>query len=257
MNKVVKNIAHRGASALAPENTLPAFELALQLGVNEVELDVRRCATGEVIVIHDKSVDRTTDGIGAVKDKSFAEIKALDAGSWFDERFRGESVPALDEVFDLLAGRLTVNIELKGGSLNPDGIEQVVVESIRRHGMIERVIISSFNPCRLRRIRAKAPELKTALIFSPYNSLYLRRAWFAPILKVDGLHAFHSMVDRHFVDGAHRRGRWVYAWTVDEREQMEKLILTGLDGIVTNDPRLLKGVLESTHMNSAASGRER
>ncbi|MCK5558529.1 MAG: glycerophosphodiester phosphodiesterase [Candidatus Hydrogenedentes bacterium] len=256
MDRTVKNIAHRGASALMPENTLPAFQLAMELGADEVELDVVRCATGEAVVIHNETVDKTTEGTGAVADKSLAELKELDAGSWFDQRFRGTTIPTLDEVFESLGATLAVNIELKGESLSPDGLELAVIESVRRHGMTDRVIISSFNPCRLWRARSQAPELKTALIFSPYNSIYLRKAWFAPILKVDGLHTFHSMVDERFVNRAHRRGRWVYAWTVDEPEMMIRLVRNGVDGVVTNDPGLLKEVMEGKYGDTTTEEEE-
>jgi glycerophosphoryl diester phosphodiesterase len=213
-------------------------------GADEVELDVVLCATGEPVVIHNETLDKTTEGTGAVAEKSLAEIKELDAGSWFEEKFRGTTVPTLEEVFELVGGKVAVNVEIKGESLRADGLERVVVESIRRHGMTDNVIASSFNPCRLWRVRQLAPEIKTALIFSPYNSWYLRRAWFASILKVGGLHAFHSTVDKRFVGRAHRRGRWVYAWTVDEPEMMLRLMRTGVDGVVTNDPGLLKEVVE-------------
>jgi len=242
----IRNIGHRGASALAPENTLPAFQLALESGADEVELDVVRCATGEPVVIHNETVANTTEGTGPVQDKSLAELKELDAGSWFDEGFRGTRIPTLDEVFELVGQRLTVNIEIKGRSIKPDGTEHAVIESIRRHGMADLVIVSSFNPCRLWRVRAEAPELKIALIFSTDNPIYLRQAWFAPVLKVNGLHAFHSMIDNGFVDRAHRRGRWVYGWTVDDTEGMLRLIKTGVDGIVTNNPGLLREVLDTT-----------
>lgn len=256
MSKRLKNIGHRGASALAPENTLPSFQLAMELGADEVELDVVPCATGEPVVMHNETVDKTTNGTGAVRDKSLAELKELDAGLWFDERFRGTKVPTLDEVFELVKGRLTVNIEIKGESIKADGTEYVVAESIRRHGMMDQVIVCSFNPCRLWRAKSAAPELKTALIFSPHNSIHLRRAWFAPILKVDGLHPFHSMIDSRFVDRAHQRDRWVYAWTVDDTDTMIKLVRTGVDGIVTNDPGLLKEVLEGPHQCSAKKREE-
>ncbi len=252
VSRKVKNIGHRGASALAPENTLPAFWLAVDLGADEVELDVVRCATGEPVVIHNETVDKTTDGTGSVRDKSLAELKELDAGLWFDERFQGTRIPTLDEVLELVRGKLTVNIEIKGQSVRADGTERIVLESIRRHGMMNRVVVSSFNPWRLRRARSEATQLKIALIFSPQNSIYLRRAWSAPVLNVDGLHPFHSMIDERFVDRAHKRGKWVYAWTVDDPQTMRKLIRIGVDGIVTNNPGLLKGVLEE----DAASDRK-
>jgi len=246
VSTMIRNVGHRGASALAPENTLPAFQLAMESGADEVELDVLCCATGEPVVIHNETVDKTTDGTGPVRDKSLDELKELDAGGWFDERFRGTRIPTLDEVFGLVGKRLTVNIEIKGESIRAYGTEHAVIESIRRHGMSDQVIVSSFNPWRLWRIRGESPELKTALIFCPRNRLYLRKAWFAPILKVNGLHAFHSMIDDGFVGRAHRHGRWVYGWTVDDTEVMVRLIGTGVDGIVTNNPALLRQVLEAT-----------
>jgi glycerophosphoryl diester phosphodiesterase len=256
VSESVKNIGHRGASALAPENTLPAFQLAMELGAEEVELDVMRCATGEPVVIHNETVDKTTDGTGAVRDKSLDELKELDAGLWFDERFRGTKIPTLDEVFALIGGAMSVNIEIKGQSVRPDGAEHAVLESINRRGLTDRVIVSSFNPWRLHRVRSEAPELKIALIFSPRNRMCLRKAWFAPILKVDGLHPFYSMVDEQFVDRAHKRGRWVYAWTVDDQETMKELIGTGVDGIVTNNPGTLSSVLEGKAAPSETTQRE-
>jgi glycerophosphoryl diester phosphodiesterase len=221
------------------------------LGADEVELDVIRCATGEPVVIHNETVDKTTDGTGRVREKSLEELKELDAGSWLDERFRGTRIPTLDEVFEFVGQRLTVHIEIKGESIKPDGAEHAVIKSIQRHDMVDRVIVSSFNPFRLWRVRSEAPELKAALIFSPRNRLYLRRAWFAPLLQVNGLHAFHSIIDNAFVERAHRRGRWVYGWTVDDTEGMARLIRTGVDGVVTNDPGLLRQVLDSTHGRSS------
>ena len=256
MSKTVRNIGHRGASALAPENTLPAFQLAAELGADEVELDIVRCATGEPVVIHNETVDKTTDGTGAVRDKSLDELKELDAGLWFDERFRATRIPTLDEVFELVGGRISINIEIKGQSVRPDGAEHAVLESIQRHGMTDRAIVSSFNPWRLRRIRSEAPGLKIALIFSSRNRMCLRRAWFAPVLKVDGLHPFHSMIDERFVDRAHKRGRWVYAWTVDDQPTMRKLIRTGVDGIVTNNPGTLNELLEDRETTSDKTQQE-
>ena len=126
---------HRGARAYAPQNTIPAFELAVQQGAQGIELDVHRSRDGQLVILHNFDVDETTDGSGRITEKTLAEIKALDAGSKFAPEFAGTPIPTLDEVFEAVGKRLFVNVEIKSESVETDGVEQVVAECIRRHAM--------------------------------------------------------------------------------------------------------------------------
>jgi len=235
--------AHRGASDMAPENTLAAFQAALEVGANGIELDVTRCATGEVVVIHDDTVDRTTNGAGRVDSLPFYALRELDAGSWFGSEFAGERIPTLQEVLDRFGHRLRINIEIKGRNLRGDGLEEEIAEMIRVRSLQKEVILSSFNPAVLIRARRVAPELRRGLLYAPDLPIYLSRAWSLPLVRPDALHPEHTMVDERLVRWAHRHGLRVAAWTVDETQEMERLIRLGVDMIITNHPRKLREVL--------------
>ena len=238
------NIAHRGASAYAPGNTLAAFRLALEMDADGFELDVMLSADGHLVVIHDDTVDRTTDGSGPVRQKTLAELKALDAGAKFDARFAGERIPTLQEVFDLVAGnRAFVNVEIKTESLKGDGLEERLVALIRRYGLGERLLISSFNPFALWRMRRLAPDLSLALLYAEHQRVYLRDRWFAFLSRPDALNPSFHMATQEHVRWAKAKGYRLYVWTVDEEPEMRRLIALGVDGMITNKPDLLRQVL--------------
>jgi glycerophosphoryl diester phosphodiesterase len=238
------NIAHRGASAYAPENTLAAFRLALEMGADGFELDVMLSADDHLVVIHDDRVDRTTDGSGLVRQKMLAELKALDAGTRFDVRFAGERIPTLQKVFDLVAGnRAFVNVEIKTDSLKGDGLEEKLVALIRRYGLEERLLISSFNSFALWRMRRLAPDLSLALLYAEDQRVHLRDRWFAFLSRPDALNPSFCMATQEHVRWAKARGYRLYVWTVDEEPEMCRLITLGVDGIITNKPDLLRQVL--------------
>ncbi len=158
-NNRVLNVAHRGASGHAPGNTLAAFLLAAEMGADGIELDVRLSADGEVVVIHNDTVDATTDGHGRVSQMKLSELKALDAGRWYDPRFANERIPTLQEVFDAVGHRLSINVEIKVEfRQHPIQQEAEVVRLIEDNQMIHRVIVSSFSPRSLRRVRKLNPN---------------------------------------------------------------------------------------------------
>jgi glycerophosphoryl diester phosphodiesterase len=238
------NIAHRGASAYAPENTLAAFRLALEMGADGFELDVMSSADGHLVVIHDDTVDRTTDGSGPVRQKTLTELKALDAGARFDARFAGERIPTLQEVFDLVAGNCVfVNVEIKTESLRSDGLEERLMALIRRYNLRERLLISSFNPFALWRMRRLAPGLSLALLYAEDQRVYLRNRWFAFLSHPDALNPSFRIAIQEHVRWARSKGYRLYVWTVDEEPEMRRLIALGVDGIITNKPDLLRQVL--------------
>ncbi|MBN1977498.1 MAG: glycerophosphodiester phosphodiesterase [Anaerolineae bacterium] len=236
-------IAHRGASAAAPANTIAAFEKAAVLGADGIEFDVHLSADGVPVVIHDYSVDATTNGSGRASELTLAQLKQLDAGAYFDPAFTGEHILTLEEVLQAFGDRLLLNIELKSTSPRDNGLERVVVALVEEHGLGNRVLFSSFNPFSLRRAKKIAPHILAGLLYAPDLPLYLSRAWLAPIAPHEARHPQHTMVDARYMAWARRRGYRVNAWTVDEPDEMRRLIDLGVDGIITNVPGVLRDVL--------------
>lgn len=238
------NIAHRGFSAEAPENTLAAFDAAARAGADGVELDVTMCASGDVVVIHDDTIDRTTNGSGRVRDMSLDTLRMFDAGRWFDARYEGQFIPTLADVLDLVGETMIVNIEIKAATAKEEGLENGVIALVRQRGLVDRVLISSFSPIALWRMRRRAPEIRRALLTAPQLPLMLGSGWPAGLVKAHAMHPHHSQVDAAYVQRTHARGRTINVWTVDEPEEMRRLCLLGVDGIITNHPARLWSVLE-------------
>ncbi|MCJ7735939.1 MAG: glycerophosphodiester phosphodiesterase [Anaerolineae bacterium] len=238
-------IAHRGASAAAPQNTLAAFEKAIALGADGVELDVHLSSDGIPVVIHDFNVDATTNGHGAVTEMTLDELKLLDAGSSFSPEFASERIPTLAEVLTCLRPHdALLNVEVKSTSLRNTGLEDAIITLIREHRVAECVIFSSFNPVTLWRLKRLAPDVPAGLLYSMDLSLPLRQAWFAPLFKHEARHPHHSMVNAAYMEWAHRRGYMVNTWTVDHPVEMQRLITLGVDSIITNVPDVLRHLLE-------------
>ena len=236
-------IAHRGANDVAPENTLAAFQAAIDADADGIELDVTRCATGEIVVIHDSTVDRTTNGSGPVERMPFFALRELDAGSWFGAEFADQRIPLLREVLDLAGHRLRINIEIKGKNRRSEGIEEEIAEMIRAHDLEKEVISSSFNPKALMRMERAAPELQRGLLYAPGLPSLLVRAWPRPLVGPDALHPYYSIVNDRYMRRARRRGYHVNVWTVNSVTDMHRMIATGVNGIVTDHPARLRGLL--------------
>jgi glycerophosphoryl diester phosphodiesterase len=242
----VLNLAHRGASAVTPPNTLAAFEKAAELGADGVELDVHLSADGVPVVIHDFTVDETTDGTGRVDHLPLAQLRELDAGSSFDPKFKGERIPTLSQVLATVGGRLLLNIELKSTSLGDNGLERAVVTQVEHHGLDDgRVLFSSFNPIALRRAKKMAPHIPVGLLHAPDLPLPLRQLWLAPFVPHEARHPEHTMVNTTYMTQAHRRGYMVNTWTVDEPDEMIRLIDLGVDCIITNQPDVLHAIIQA------------
>lgn len=239
------NLAHRGASIAAPPNTLAAFKKAVELGADGVEFDVQLSADGVPVVIHDFTVDATTDGSGRVADMPLAQLHELDAGSTFDPAFAGERIPTLAEVLETVGHQLFLNVELKTLRLRSQGLEQAVIAQIERHRQKDNVLLSSFNLFSLRRVKRMAPQLPVGLLYTPTLPLSLHFAQLACIPNAEAHHPEHTMVDQHLVTRARRRGYRVNTWTVDDPAEMRRLIDLSIDGIITNVPDVLHGILQS------------
>jgi glycerophosphoryl diester phosphodiesterase len=238
------NLAHRGASAYAPENTLAAFRLAAQMGADGLELDAKLSRDGAIVVMHDATVDRTTDGSGRVSDLTLAELKHLDAGSKFDPKFAGERIPTLQEVIDAVGERLIVNVELTNYASAGDGLELKVVDLIAKRGLAERLMVSSYSPLALRKVKRRAPRVVCGLVYAPREPIFLRRAWFAFLVPgLEAHHPQHSLIDAAAVRRFHARGQKVNTWTANDEADMRRLIDAGVDAIMTDRPDALRRMI--------------
>ena len=216
-------IAHRGASAYEPENTLCSFKKAIDMNTNLIEFDVRCSQDSHLVVIHDRKVDRTTDGSGLVEHKTLAELKELDAGN-------GEKIPTLEEVFEHFGGKTRFAIELK-----ENGIEDKIVKLIKRYGLEEDSFVISFKPNRLKVIKYLEPSIQTGLIsFSSIN--FIKNALNC---GADAVAPFHWFISDNTVRKARESGLHLFTYVVDESVKARELKDRGVQGIVTNRPDIL------------------
>jgi glycerophosphoryl diester phosphodiesterase len=230
--------AHRGASAHAPENTLAAFELALAQGAYGIELDAKLSADGHVVVIHDATVDRTTDRQGRVKDMSLTELRSLDAGGFFAEQYRGEKVPTLEEVFEVLGKRMFLNVELTNYNTPGDYLVESVCMLVKKCGLQKQVLFSSFFASNLSKARGLLPEVPRGLLaFNGLLGAWARSFGFA-FGRYQALHPNLKDVTPQQVQRVHRLKRRVHVWTVNTAEDMRRLFNWDVDAIFTDDPQL-------------------
>ena len=228
-------IAHRGVSSLAPENTMPAFAKAIEIGADGIELDVHLSRDGKLMVIHDEKLARTTGQAGMVGDYDAQELRRFSAHARMDE-FRGVQIPYLEEVLELLRpSRLTLNIELKTNLFVYPGIEEKVLKAVKDSGMIDRVYYSSFNHMTLHRVKCLDPERETGLLYEED----LVRPWdYARMIAgADALHPYHITIrEDDYMDSCRAAGVVVRPWTVDDPEVIRKMLRIGVDAVITNVP---------------------
>lgn len=227
--------AHRGACAYAPENTCSAFELALQQGASAIEFDVKLSADGQVVVIHDQSVDRTTNGSGKVGSLPLAALRQLDAGSWWAEKYYGEKIPTLDEVFETFGNRVFMNVELTNYASPFDSLVSKVVALVEKHRVEQHVLFSSFFPHNLMHAARLLPRVPRGQLILPGATGWWQRLW-GSLIDVQAIHPFVADVSQRSVSRAHARGRRVHVWTVNDADQMRRLKGLGVDGIFSDDP---------------------
>ncbi|MBE9537003.1 MAG: glycerophosphodiester phosphodiesterase [Proteobacteria bacterium] len=223
-------IGHRGACAYAPENTLASFAKALELGVDMIELDIFCCRSGELVVIHDESVDRTTNGKGLVVEMDYDTLCQFDAGG-------GEKIPLLSEVFDLAERRVKINIEIKGKSVAAP-LVALIDKYVRGKGWsYDDFLVSSFDHSQLQDVRRINGQLRIGANIDSCDTNY------GYLLEGQALYSIHpsiDMVDRLFVEDAHHKGLKVFVWTVVEAEDIERLKEFGVDGMFLNHPDRLE-----------------
>jgi glycerophosphoryl diester phosphodiesterase len=230
-------IAHRGASGTAPELTRSAFLRALELGADMIELDVRLTKDGYLVVIHDDELERTTTGTGLVREHTLAELKRLDAGAWFDQRFRGETILTLEEGIDIVGRRALLNIEIKSvpGMWSHAALKTVAV--LTHAGILGTTVISSFDMRVLEKVRELAPAARVGVLWLDPD---FEEAWrWAKELAAWSFHPWSELVQDEAVDESHRRGLRVLTWTVNEPEEINRMASMGVDGIISDYPERL------------------
>jgi len=230
---MIEVTGHRGAAGLEPENTLRSIRKAIALGVDRVEIDVRVTRDGHLVVIHDETVNRTTNGHGYVKDLSFDELRRLDAG-------KGERIPTLEEALKLTKGKVTLQIELKVPEATEPTIRLVEKEKAERE-----VIITSFMHDLLRKVHDLNPVLRTGALFFDVQGDICQKAL---DVKSEAIHVYYRNVDSKLVDEAHKRKLKIAVWNPDEIEDMKRMINLNVDVIGTNRPDILLGLLKEMNM---------
>ncbi|MDO4469121.1 MAG: glycerophosphodiester phosphodiesterase [Bacillota bacterium] len=229
--------AHRGASGYAPENTLEAFRLAMEQGADGIELDVHLTKDGEVVVIHDETIDRTGNGHGKVRDYTLEELKKISFHNHM-EKYQGVQIPTLKEVLDLVKNSsMKVNIELKTGIYWYEGIEEKTMEIVKSRKMEDRVIYSSFNHYSIQKILEQDIHAETAYLFS---DIALNMEKYAKDTGVKGLHpAVYHLKMADFLETYLKSGLKVRVWTVNNKEDMKMFMDAGVDAVITNYPDII------------------
>jgi glycerophosphoryl diester phosphodiesterase len=237
--------AHRGAKAHAPENTLAAFLLAVKQGAPAIELDAKLTADGEIVVFHDKTLNRTTDGTGTIQNSPLAALKELDAGTHFSAEFKGEKIPTLAEVFEAVGQQVFINVELTNYASPKDALPDKTAVLVRHFGLQERVLFSSFNRFALQRTAELLPEVPRGLLALPGMLGVVARSWIGRRwVDYQAIHPAAMDAKPGLIAKAHQRGQRVHVYTVNQRREMLRLFHAGVDGIFTDDPPLAFAVLK-------------
>jgi glycerophosphoryl diester phosphodiesterase len=233
-------IAHRGASGHAPENTLAAFERAVQLGAGFIETDLHLTRDAQFVAIHDAALERTTNGRGSVRDFTLAELRRLDAGKWFDREYMGQRIPTLDEVLDF-ARKNDVIFYLEVKYDAAWGMHHSLVAALQKAENAARTIVISFDQTTLAALRRVDPSVMMGFLADEPGTDHVKDAL---ELGARQLCPQASLVTQELVERAHGADLQVATWTVDDAEEMRRVIATGVDGIMTNFPDRLRAVIE-------------
>lgn len=237
---------HRGNSAKAPDNTMASFQKLLDDNIPGVELDVMLCRSGELVVAHDFNLKKVSGVDLSIQEANYSQIKELDVGSWFSKKFKGEHVPLLDEVFELLGKRVYYNIEIKSETIKTGLLEEKLLRTVKIFGLEKNCIISSFNPFSIKAVKKMDPTFATSLIYSrskkiPFilrygaGRLFTSSSFIQPYYKLinPATYYMHTVIFRNPV----------IAWTINNTESLDKLIDLGVSGFISNNPSLLLSTL--------------
>lgn len=234
-------LGHRGASNLAPQNTMAAFKKGVELGVDGFETDVHLTKDGEIVICHNYDICETSDGEGLIADMTLEELRKYDFGSYFSEEFKGERIPTLDEFLEVSKGLKTVNLEIKEPAEKND-LVQKTIDRVRAFKMEKQVIMSSFSIELMEESKKIAPEIKTGFLYdmrSPlFHELSADPVAFCKKHNLDALHPLVFLVDEEFVGKCRDAGIDVNVWTVNDKEGIELLNEMGVNAVMTDVPEL-------------------
>ncbi|MBI9048204.1 MAG: hypothetical protein JEZ00_02195 [Anaerolineaceae bacterium] len=242
--------AHRGASADAPENTLPAFELAVQQGAHAIELDAKLSKDGKIVVIHDRTLMRTTNGNGHVHKIDFAALRTLDAGSWFSSKYENVRIPLLEEVLETIGRKIIVNIEVTNYRSPWDSLPEKIAELVKRMKMTQHVMFSSFLPKNLRKLNSYLPGTPIALLTEPHIYGITQWTGIARRTSPEIQHPYLTDVNQDVIEKAHERGIRLHTWTVNKEKDMKRLYQWGVDGIFTDHPAMAISLLSGNNADN-------
>lgn len=234
-------IAHRGASAEAPENSLAAFMLGVMQKCDMIELDVHLTKDKQVVVIHDHTLDRTTNGIGEIANLNYEDIKGYDCGKWFSDQYAEEYVPLLEEVLTKVPANVQFNVEIKAAGT--PGMVSSLIDVLRKCDRVESTVISSFHYGCLTELKKQLPEIRIGLLYHKDVADFKKFEEESGV-EVFSLHPHHPLVTESYMEIANAAGKAVYPWTVDGEPDLRKLIDLGVAGIITNKPGLLRTILD-------------
>ena len=224
--------AHRGFSKVAPENTMPAFQAAMDCGADYIELDLQLTSDGQLVVIHDDKLDRTTNGKGLVERYTYEQLKTLSAGSWFskDGEFDDVEIPLFSEVLELTGKDIMLNIEIKKSG-DPKKTAEKAVELIEEYGIVNSCYVTSFSYPALKKVKQLNPKIQTAFIANLATATS-----YAQLPYIDAVSMNYLFVNQSVVNSAHHHGKRIFVWTVDRQSEMQKMMALGVDNIITDRP---------------------
>lgn len=247
-------IAHRGYSSVAPENTMAAFQAAAQAGFG-FELDVGFCKDKVLCVMHDETLDRTTNGVGFVDETLWKDVQSKDAGSWFGEAFAAEPVPTLPAVLERFGGEVFIDVEIKSprsdGPFTAQELGAAVAKAIVDAGVSDRVVVTSFSPYVLEAVKDAAPALRRGQLTGSFDGAdlnliektVLKNLWLNGKAEADFLAVEDKVITAKYIQQMHEKGYPVFAWTVNEADRMQELVSWGIDGLITDVPEVAAKVL--------------
>ncbi len=247
-------IAHRGAKACAPQNTLPSFERAVRDAADGFETDVHLTKDGVLVICHNYDIDETSNGKGNIADLTFEELRAFDFGSWYGEDFAGTRIPTLDEFLALAkqADIKVLNIELKRPPSRLKEMVDKTLAAVEKFGLTDRLLISSFSVQILHYVKKCAPHVKTGLLYPTNNpSACYPILWPSAMVrytKCDAIHPLQDLVSTPLVAWAHKKGLEINVWTVNDEKQVKRLVMLGVDGLITDNPAHVRRIAESCYM---------
>lgn len=230
-------IAHRGASGTRPEHTRGAFLRALEIGVDMIELDVHLTKDGELVVIHDHELARTTPAQGIVREHTLAELQEIDAGAWFAPDYAGETILSLDEVLAITKGKARLNVEIKAPESDWTGVSQQLLASLGKHDSLDSTVVSCFDLGALQNLRRASSTIALGVLWAQPD---LEEAWrWCAEVGAVNIHPYWRLANLESVQAAHARDLRVLVWTVNAEDDMHDMLKAGVDGIISDFPERL------------------